>query len=70
MVANVPSQTREMARANVIVGDAGSIGDQVQPFFDAGLDGMIFNLMPNATPEEVREVGQALSQRFGAARAG
>jgi len=65
MLANVPSQMREMARATMMVGDASSIADQVQPHFDAGLNGMIFNLMPNAMPEEVREVGEVLSRRFG-----
>jgi F420-dependent oxidoreductase-like protein len=65
MLANVPSQMREMARATTVVGDPSSIGDQVQPYFDAGLNGMIFNLMPNAMPEEVREVGEVLSRRFG-----
>jgi F420-dependent oxidoreductase-like protein len=65
MLANVPSQMREMVRATMIVGDASSIGDQVQPYFDAGLNGMIFNLMLNAIPEEVREVGEVLSRRFG-----
>jgi len=65
MLANVPSQMREMAHATTIVGDPSSIGDQVQPYFDAGLNGIIFNLMSNAMPEEVREVGEVLSRRFG-----
>jgi F420-dependent oxidoreductase-like protein len=65
MLANVPSQMREMVRATTVVGDPSSIGDQVQPYFDAGLNGMIFNLVPNAMPEEVREVGEVLSRRLG-----
>ena len=50
----------------MMIGDSTSICEQVQAYFDAGLDGMIFNIMPNARPEEVRQLGQALSQRFGA----
>jgi F420-dependent oxidoreductase-like protein len=66
MFASAAPDARQRYRAMIHLGDAASICDQIQPYFDAGLDGMIFNMMRNARPEEVRQLGQALSQRFGA----
>ena len=37
----------------------------MQPFFDAGLDGLIFNMPAGSTPEEVERAGQTLTERFG-----
>jgi F420-dependent oxidoreductase-like protein len=46
-------------------GTADEIGDAVQPFFDAGLDGLIFNMPAGSTPEMVELAGKALTERFG-----
>ena len=46
-------------------GTADEIGDAVQPFFDAGLDGLIFNMPAGSTPEMVELAGTALTERFG-----
>jgi F420-dependent oxidoreductase-like protein len=47
-------------------GTADEIGDAVQPFFDAGLDGLIFNMPAGSTPEQVDRAGRTLTGRFGA----
>ncbi len=47
-------------------GTADEIGDAIQPFFDAGLDGLIFNMPAGSTPEMVELAGKALIERFGA----
>ena len=46
-------------------GTADEVGDAVQPFFDAGLDGLIFNMPAGSTPEMVALAGSALIERFG-----
>jgi hypothetical protein len=46
-------------------GTADAIGDAVQPFFDAGLDGLIFNMPAGSTPEMVELAGKTLTDRFG-----
>ncbi len=46
-------------------GTADEIGDAVQPFFDAGLDGLIFNMPAGSTPEMVELAGKTLTERFG-----
>jgi F420-dependent oxidoreductase-like protein len=46
-------------------GTADEIGDALQPFFDAGLDGLIFNMPAGSTPEMVELAGTALTERFG-----
>jgi alkanesulfonate monooxygenase SsuD/methylene tetrahydromethanopterin reductase-like flavin-dependent oxidoreductase (luciferase family) len=42
------------------------VGDAVQAFIDAGLDGLIFNMPPGSSPEEVERAGRTLTERFGA----
>jgi F420-dependent oxidoreductase-like protein len=46
-------------------GTADEVGDAVQPFFDAGLDGLIFNMPAGSTPDMVELAGKALTKRFG-----
>ncbi len=46
-------------------GTADEIGDAVQPFFDAGLDGLIFNMPAGSTPKMVELAGKTLTERFG-----
>jgi F420-dependent oxidoreductase-like protein len=52
-------------RAFVFVGDPDSICEQVQPYFDAGIDGMIFNMPDAQDIAPVRLAGAALSAAFG-----
>ena len=47
-------------------GPAEEVGDAVQTFIDAGLDGLIFNMPPGSSPEEVERAGRTLTERFGA----
>jgi F420-dependent oxidoreductase-like protein len=48
-----------------IAGVADAVGDAVQAYFDAGLDGLIFNMPPGSTPEDVELAGRTLTERFG-----
>ena len=45
-------------------GTADEIGDAVQPFFDAGLDGLIFNMPAGSTPEMVDARGLGADRAF------
>ncbi|HEY8200313.1 MAG TPA: LLM class F420-dependent oxidoreductase [Actinomycetota bacterium] len=49
----------EQFRASVLVGGPDEVAEQVQPYLDAGLDGMIFNLA-EVTPEAVALAGEVL----------
>ena len=49
-----------------ICGLANAVGEAVQTFFDAGLDGLIFNMPPGSTPDDVERAGRTLTERFGA----
>ena len=53
------------SRRRSSAGSPEEVGDAVQTFIDAGLDGLIFNMPPGSTPEEVERAGRALSERFG-----
>jgi F420-dependent oxidoreductase-like protein len=55
-----------MLAATFICGLADQVGDAVQAFIDAGLDGLIFNMPSGSTPEEVERAGRTLTERFGA----
>jgi F420-dependent oxidoreductase-like protein len=50
-----------------VVGDPESVCHQVQAYFDAGLDGLIFNMPPGTPPEVVSLGGRTLTERFGSA---
>jgi len=52
-------------RASFICGTADEVGERVQEYLDTGLDGMIFNLPPGSTPEDVTRAGRVLTERFG-----
>ena len=54
-----------MLAATFICGLADEVGNAVQAFIDAGLDGLIFNMPPGSTPEEVERAGRTLTERFG-----
>jgi F420-dependent oxidoreductase-like protein len=56
----------DRALASMLVwGTPDELGDRVQPFLDAGLDGLVFNMPAGSTPEQVSLAGKALAQRFG-----
>jgi len=46
-------------------GDPDTIGERVQPFLDAGLDGLLFNMPTGSTPEDVDRAGKALRAAIG-----
>jgi F420-dependent oxidoreductase-like protein len=50
-----------------VVGDPESVCNQVQAYFDSGLDGLIFNMPPGTPPEVVSLGGRTLTERFGSA---
>jgi alkanesulfonate monooxygenase SsuD/methylene tetrahydromethanopterin reductase-like flavin-dependent oxidoreductase (luciferase family) len=52
-------------RGFIFVGNPDSICEQVAPFLDAGLDGMIFNMPDSEQIAPVRLAGTALSAAFG-----
>jgi alkanesulfonate monooxygenase SsuD/methylene tetrahydromethanopterin reductase-like flavin-dependent oxidoreductase (luciferase family) len=49
----------EQLRAVAVVGGPDEVAEQVQPYLDAGLDGMIFNLW-DVTPEAAALAGEVL----------
>jgi F420-dependent oxidoreductase-like protein len=56
----------DRALASMLVwGTPDELGDRVQPFLDAGVDGLVFNMPAGCTPEQVALAGKALTERFG-----
>jgi F420-dependent oxidoreductase-like protein len=51
-------------RAMLTASDPESLGEELQPYLDAGLDGFIFNLPVGSTPEDVALAGLALTGRL------
>jgi len=58
----------ERPAASYTMGDPEAVCDQVQAFFDAGLDGVIFNMPPGSPPEDVALAGKTFTDRFALAR--
>jgi F420-dependent oxidoreductase-like protein len=54
-----------MLPSMLVCGTAEVVGNAVQAYFDAGLDGLIFNMPAGSTPEDVERAGRTLSERFG-----
>jgi alkanesulfonate monooxygenase SsuD/methylene tetrahydromethanopterin reductase-like flavin-dependent oxidoreductase (luciferase family) len=52
--------------ASLTWGTPDVVAERVQAYLDAGLDGLIFNLPPGSSPDDVRRVGHLLTGRFGA----
>jgi F420-dependent oxidoreductase-like protein len=52
-------------RGSLIWGTPDMVAERVQEYFDVGLDGMLFNLPPGSTPEDVARAGRVLTERFG-----
>ncbi|MGD0873704.1 MAG: LLM class F420-dependent oxidoreductase [Acidimicrobiales bacterium] len=67
--ARLMAEARGMDPARVrdylTVGDPDSVCEQLAPFFDAGLDGMIFNMNDAQDLDPVRLAGKTLSAAFG-----
>jgi F420-dependent oxidoreductase-like protein len=53
--------------AGLTWGTADVVAERVQEYLDTGLGGMIFNLPPGSTPDDVRRAGRLLTERFGGA---
>jgi F420-dependent oxidoreductase-like protein len=51
--------------ARVTWGDPDTIGERLQPFLDAGLDGLLFNMPTGSSPEDVDRAGRALRVAVG-----
>lgn len=56
----------ERARMMAIAGDPASCAEQIAPYFDAGIEGMIFNMPDSQDLEPVALAGEMLRQHFGA----
>jgi F420-dependent oxidoreductase-like protein len=57
----------ERVGAMITAGDTDSVGEQIQGFLDAGLDGLIFNMPQVYDLEQVERVGKLLSKLVPAA---
>jgi alkanesulfonate monooxygenase SsuD/methylene tetrahydromethanopterin reductase-like flavin-dependent oxidoreductase (luciferase family) len=57
----------DRSAAMVSAGDADSIGEEVQAYLDAGLDGLIFNMPEVHDLEQVARAGELLSKLIPAA---
>ncbi|HTZ64747.1 MAG TPA: LLM class F420-dependent oxidoreductase [Solirubrobacteraceae bacterium] len=55
----------ERYRGYVVAGDPDSVCEQLGAYFDAGLDGLIFNMHDAQDLEPVRLAGETLSRAFG-----
>jgi F420-dependent oxidoreductase-like protein len=51
----------ETLRSVLIWGTPDTIGDRIQEYIDAGLDGLLFNMPVGSTPEDVARAGRALT---------
>jgi alkanesulfonate monooxygenase SsuD/methylene tetrahydromethanopterin reductase-like flavin-dependent oxidoreductase (luciferase family) len=59
----------ERFRAMTLVGDPDTICEQIGPYLDAGLDGLIFNMYDAQDLDPVRLAGETLAKAFAAAEA-
>ena len=55
-----------MARAMVTAGDPDAVVEQVAALYDAGLDGVVFNIPDVRDLDTVRLAGETLTGAFGA----
>ena len=55
----------EMVRMMVIAGDPDSVAEQVAPYFDAGADGLVFNMPDARHLDIVALAGKTLTEAFG-----
>jgi alkanesulfonate monooxygenase SsuD/methylene tetrahydromethanopterin reductase-like flavin-dependent oxidoreductase (luciferase family) len=54
----------EMLRSVLAWGEPDAVAERVQQYLDAGLDGVIFNML-GSTPDDVAFAGRVLTDRFG-----
>ncbi len=64
-MARARGMDEERYRGYVIAGDPDAVCEQVAAYFDAGLDGLVFNMHDAQDLEPVRLAGRALSAAFG-----
>jgi alkanesulfonate monooxygenase SsuD/methylene tetrahydromethanopterin reductase-like flavin-dependent oxidoreductase (luciferase family) len=57
---DLPDGVRQQLQTLMIIGDADAVGEQVQAFLDAGLDGMISNIPDSGDLEAVALAGSIL----------
>lgn len=51
--------------SSLIWGTPDVVAERVRAYLDIGLDGMVFNLPPGSTPDDVRRAGRLLTERLG-----
>jgi ABC-type sugar transport system substrate-binding protein len=56
----MPDDVQTRLRAMFILGDAASVQQQVQNLLDAGLDGIVFNMVDSHDTEAVELAGDVL----------
>jgi F420-dependent oxidoreductase-like protein len=49
----------------LICGTPDAVLERVQAYVEAGADGLMFNMNPDTTPEQVERAGRLLTERFG-----
>ncbi len=64
-MARARGMDEERYRGYVIAGDPDTVCEQVAAYFDAGLDGLVFNMHDAQDLEPVRLAGRTLSAAFG-----
>jgi alkanesulfonate monooxygenase SsuD/methylene tetrahydromethanopterin reductase-like flavin-dependent oxidoreductase (luciferase family) len=52
-------------RGYVVAGDPDAVCEQVATYFDAGLDGMVFNMHDAQDLRPIRLAGKTLTKAFG-----
>jgi F420-dependent oxidoreductase-like protein len=65
-LASLRGQDKKALRSMVTAGDPDSVVEQVAPFFDAGLDGLVFNMPDAYDLDAVALAGATLTGAFGA----
>jgi F420-dependent oxidoreductase-like protein len=60
-LSDMPAEQQAQMRAMFVLGDAAAVQEQVQELLDAGLDGIVFNMIDSHDPEAVQLAGEVLS---------
>jgi F420-dependent oxidoreductase-like protein len=63
--AKAYNRTPDQVRTMMAIGGPEDIAEQVAPYFDAGLDGLIFNLTTKDDLDAIATVGEVLTKSFG-----
>ena len=59
-LSDLPAEQQERLRAMFILGDPPAVQQRVQELLDAGLDGIVFNMIDSHDPEAVELAGEVL----------